>query len=119
MLVAAFFSWWYGAGWRGVAESGMKRMEQVQQMFSAGILLRTIFSPWRRIVTVPGSGIDAQLRAFGDNLVSRAVGFTVRIFVLFTAVIMLVLIGLLSVIELIIWPLLPFIAAALFIRGII
>jgi hypothetical protein len=119
MLVAAFFSWWYGRGWRGIAESGMQRMEQVQQLFSAGILLRTIFAPWRRIVTVPGAGIDAQLRAFGDNMVSRFVGFTVRIFVLLTAGIMLTIVGLLAIVELVLWPLLPIIAVVLFIRGVI
>ena len=88
-------------------------------MFSAQILLRTLFAPWRRIVTTPGAGLDAKLRAVGDNLVSRAVGFTVRLIVLFTAGIMLLIVGIVAIVELVAWPLVPVAAVLLFVKGVV
>jgi len=119
MLALAFFGWWYGRGWRELAQGMRRRLRMTALMFSAPILLRTLFSPWRRIVTAPGAGLDAKLRAVGDNLVSRAVGFCVRLIVLFTAGIMLVIVGALAVAELVAWPLLPLAAVILLVKGII
>lgn len=76
-------------------------------MFSVPILLRTWLAPWRRIVTYPGATLDAKLRAMGDNLVSRAVGFTVRTLVLFTALLALVFTVLLNFVQIALWPLVP------------
>jgi hypothetical protein len=87
-------------------------------MFSVPILLRTLFSPWKRIITYPGSSIDAKIRAFGDNLVSRFVGFTVRLFVLFTAAIMLCVVSAVACIELVVWPLLPILVVVTLVKGI-
>lgn len=88
-------------------------------MFSTTILLRTLFSPWRRIITYPGAGLDARLRAFGDNLVSRCIGFTVRSFVLLAAAIAFLVIGAASIAEIVIWPLIPVLAAGLIVKGLL
>jgi hypothetical protein len=88
-------------------------------MFSIRILLRTLFSPWRRIITYPGAGLDAKMRAFGDNLVSRCIGFTIRSFVLFAAAIAFILLGLLALLELVVWPLVPLAGVALIVKGLL
>lgn len=88
-------------------------------MFSVPILLRTLFAPWKRIITYPGASIDAKIRAFGDNMVSRAVGFSVRLLVLFSAGIMLVLVSTVAVIELVVWPFLPLLVIVTLVKGII
>jgi hypothetical protein len=117
MLALEFFAWWYGRGWQQLAKNLQRRMRMTAQMFSAPILLKTLFAPWKRIMTYPGSSLDAKIRAFGDNMVSRAVGFSVRLFVLFTAAIMLVIVGFVAVVELVAWPLVPFAAVILLIKG--
>lgn len=107
LLSAQFFVWWYGEGWRTQARMGGRRIAQTSRTFSAPLLVRTLFAPWRRIVTYPGASLGAKLEAVGDNLVSRAVGFTIRVFVLITAAVMLFVVSLLALIQLVTWPLVP------------
>ena len=76
-------------------------------MFSMRQLLRTLFAPWKRIITPPGRSLEDRLRAVGDNAFSRVVGFVVRAIVLLAALLSIAVIALLSVLEIIIWPLMP------------
>lgn len=89
------------------------------ETFSVGLLLRTLFSPWRRIITYPGAGIGAHMRALGDNLVSRFIGFLIRLTVLVTAAISLVALIVFSGLLLVMWPLLPLASVGLFITGLV
>lgn len=117
MLILDMFSWWYVQGWLQVAKNAWHRMIRVSNMFSVPILLRTLWAPWRRIITYPGASLEAKLRAFGDNLVSRCIGFTVRLLVLLTAGILLVLTGGLGVAAVICWPLVPLVVLGSLVKG--
>lgn len=107
MLVLAFFSWYYKEGWTATLHSSKKRVSRINRAFSVPLLLTTLFAPWRRIVTYPGSSLSDHLKAWADNLVSRAIGFVVRVCVLIAAMIMISTVMLLSLLELLIWPLVP------------
>lgn len=107
MLAVGFFSWWYSAGWMLLAKSVQKRLQKTLAMFSVPSLMRTLFAPWKRIVTNPGAGLNAHLSAIGDNMVSRAIGFTVRIFVLLGALVSMLLVAIIGVIQIVAWPLVP------------
>lgn len=119
MIAAALFSWWYGQGWHIVYKNMQKRLRQTTQLFSVPILLQTLFSPWHRIVSYPGAGIDDHVRAMLDNLVSRAVGFTARFFVLIAAGVAVAAVIILAAIELAAWPLIPLAVLVGFIKGIL
>jgi hypothetical protein len=119
MLALEFFTWWYGRGWQQLARNMQRRMSKTSNMFSIPILLGTLFAPWKRIITYPGASLDAKLRAFSDNMVSRAVGFVVRLFVLFTAAIMLIIVSMVAGIELAVWPCLPILVLITLVKGII
>lgn len=95
------------------------RMKGVLNNFSVFQLARTLFEPWRRIVTYPGSSLAEKFKAWGDNAVSRAVGFTVRASVILLAFLTLVAVAILTVIEIIIWPLLPFAVPGFLIAGLL
>lgn len=118
MLALEFFTWWYGQGWQQLAKNMQRRIAKTSSMFSVPILLRTLFAPWKRIITYPGAGLDAKVRAFSDNMVSRAVGFCVRLLVLLTAGIMLLLVSFVALIELIVWPFLPLLLLATLVKGV-
>jgi hypothetical protein len=118
MIALAFFSWWYGHGWNEAAHNFTKRFQKVSRAFSVRLLLKTLFSPWRRIISYPGASFGEHLRAWADNLVSRIVGFFVRLLVLVVALISLFVAALVSIVELIIWPLLPPAILACIILGI-
>ncbi|HYH36344.1 MAG TPA: hypothetical protein VD706_02480 [Candidatus Saccharimonadales bacterium] len=109
MLVLSFLSWWYGPGWKMVFNSLGPRMKSVSAGFSVVQLFRTLFQPWRRIISYPGASLDAKMRAWGDNMVSRAIGFFVRSSVLVAAFFTFIVVGLATILEVLVWPLLPLI----------
>lgn len=119
MLVIAFFSWWYGRGWGLVAKSFAPRLQGVLIAFSVKQLLKTLFAPWRRIITYPGASLIDRWHAWGDNLFSRSIGFVVRLIVLLAALFAYILVALLTVVELIIWPLLPIAIPGNLIAGVL
>jgi hypothetical protein len=82
------------------------------------MLIRTLLAPWRRIVSLGGGSLDARIRAALDNLVSRCVGFAVRILVLIGATLAILLTLALSIALVIIWPLLPLAFIYFIVRGI-
>jgi len=53
--------------------------------FSIKETIRTLFSPWRRSTCDYGRGFDFQryFEAFSSNLISRILGFIMRLFLLF------------------------------------
>ncbi len=119
MLVLEFLSWWYGRGWKQVADSLLPRLSRVAESFSVTQLLKTLFEPWRRIITYSGASLGERFRAWGDNAFSRVIGFVVRIFVLIAALLIVIVTALLSLIELIVWPLLPPAIPILIIAGLV
>lgn len=119
MLILSFFSWWYGRGWQQVALGFGPRLGWVSDAFSARQLLRTLFEPWRRIITYPGASLEERFRAWFDNLFSRMVGFVVRLFVLLAALATLVAMALLTALEVVVWPLLPVALPGCLIAGLL
>jgi hypothetical protein len=117
-MLLAFFSWWYGSGWKQVAGSLASRLQTVRESFSVKQLLQTLFEPWRRIVTNPGKSLEEKWHAWLDNLVSRAIGFVVRIGVLIAAGFVILAIFGLTILEIVIWPLMPLAVPALVIAGL-
>lgn len=118
MLAIELIAWWYGKGWIQSIQQTKIRLAKTASAFSLDILLRTLFAPWKRITTTAGSGLDAKMQALLDNLISRVVGFTVRLFVLFSALIILAVTLVFSVIQIIVWPFVPLLLIFLIIRGI-
>jgi len=119
MLITDFFSWWYGRGWRLIARRSLTQIRHIFDLFSVQLLLRTLLSPWRRIITYPGASLEARLRAMADNFFSRLVGFVVRILVLLAAGLSGVVIGILGLLTLLVWPLLPVVPIACLAAGVL
>lgn len=118
MILTSLIEWWYGKGWKSANIHAQKRIQGAYRMFSIPILLRTLFAPWRRIITAPGAGLDAYIRAIIDNAVSRVVGFTVRSMVLFVAMVTISVSTIISILEVIIWPVVPIAAPVLIVVGV-
>lgn len=119
MLVTDFLSWWYGQGWKSVFENYATRVSAVQDLFSVKQLLRTLFEPWRRIITYPGDSLAEKFRAWGDNVVSRVVGFCVRCIMLFASLLATLAAIVFTTIEAVVWPILPLAAPALLLWGLL
>lgn len=87
--------------------------------FSVMQLLGTLFQPWRRIVTTPGASLAEKFHAWGDNAISRMVGFCVRGGVLVGAFFALIGMLLLTLTEIVAWPLLPLAVPGVLIAGLL
>lgn len=120
MLFTDFFIWWYGRGWALRVAELQHHLSNWAQFFSFGILLKTLFKPWKQIVTRPGpnGGLAAKRNALIDNLVSRFVGFFVRVTVLFVAVIVMLFVLLFNTLYVLLWPVLPLLPIILIVVGI-
>jgi phage-related minor tail protein len=119
MLFLEFFKWWYGAGWAQAAKGAVGLVKKVELSFSISVLLKTLFSPWKRIITIPGRALEDKLSAMLDNLVSRTVGFFVRIFSLVTAVLLMTIASVVGVVIAISWPLIPFLIVLSVIKAVL
>jgi hypothetical protein len=109
MMIVALFSWWYGAGWARTMKRVGARMDLLLETFSVAILLRTLFDPFHQISAgqVRGS-FDVQLRALGDRVFSRVFGAVVRSLFIIIGVVAALSAGLFGLLELLVWPLMPF-----------
>lgn len=123
MTIFLCLRWWYSAGWQWVWQSTLiDRSRWIMQTFSAKELLKTLFAPFRQ--TYAGKvrgGLDVQVRAFFDKLISRVIGLVVRLILLFMALVGLLVVIIVSIICLLAWPLiplLPIISLGLYVMGV-
>lgn len=109
MLLLTFFRWWYGAGWKQQISDYQARVRRVSEIFSIDILLKTLFAPWKQIVTHAHAdqSLKAKQQAFVDNIVSRVVGFWVRLFTLIAGILTITLVVVIGFILVVLWPLIP------------
>jgi hypothetical protein len=118
-MIFEILRWWYVTGWRQAIHRIVSWPQGVEQLFSLSLLVKTLFSPWRRIVTPPGRGLDAKMHAMLDNLVSRCVGFVIRLFVIIAAGFSMLAALMGSLALAVIWPLLPPAFVFFVVKGII
>ena len=119
MLAVEFLTWWYGAGWRKLARRLLGRIKATVATFSVIALWRTLFAPWRRIISDGEQSFVGGFRALLDNTISRMVGFSVRLIVIFTAAVVIIILVVAGAIALAVWPLLPVASIGLIIKGLI
>lgn len=106
-MIVVLLRWWYTTGWLQVIHQVGMTISKVEHALSVSLLLRTLFAPWRRIISFGGKGIDQQIRAALDNIISRCIGSIVRLTVLLTAGIAILCCLCIGIAAAIIWPLLP------------
>jgi hypothetical protein len=117
-MVFELLSWWYGPGWVQAIKRIYKWAHDISLALSAVQLLRSLFEPWRRIVSIGGRSLDVKIRNFFDNLVSRAVGASVRSLVLITAGAAMIAAVIFGIFVAIVWPLVPILIIYSLVKGI-
>lgn len=114
-LVPTFFGWWYGRGLKDLLGFILALFSYLTNMFSVVGILKTLFSPWKKMVSEREKGIEGLKLWLVDNLVSRAVGFIVRVFMLIFFLICLVFLCLFSLFSIVFWIFMPLYVILLFI----
>lgn len=108
MRVWALMSWWYSVGWVGEFQLQTQRLQRVERYFAFGTLLRTLFQPFRQIDAGSSRGaLSVQLRAWLDRTISRLIGASARLVLLFVGAVWWCISVLVSICWLLVWPLLP------------
>jgi hypothetical protein len=118
-MIFELLSWWYGPGWMRAIRRIYNWATEMERTFSAGLLLKTLFSPWRRIISLSGRSLQAKFRDAIDNLISRLVGATVRSLVLLMAGGAIVAAAIFGVFVAIVWPLIPLLILYFLFKGIV
>jgi len=113
MFLRGFVSWWYGGGWIRRIQIIKARLIASADLFSVGLLLSTLFSPFRQISAgnVVGS-VNDQVRAFFDKLLSCIIGAFVRIFMIMFGLITMFIQVIFGIVSLIFWLVIPLIPVA-------
>lgn len=117
-MVFDLLVWWYSKGWLRAWQEIPLTLQKVLRAFTLPVLLRTLFSPWKQIIAGGGSSIDEKFRAMVDNLVSRTIGFFVRLGVLLAALVIMVIAGIVTFVLALAWPAVPLLIFYCLFRGI-
>lgn len=111
MAIRYLLSWWYGAGWFWILKGAVRQVGNIRAAFSVGILLKTLFAPWKQIQSV--ASFQNFLQTAVDNMISRFIGATVRTGMLLVAAAAITLTMAGGVIIFLAWPLVPLLVIAL------
>ena len=115
MLAVSFLQWWYLRGWLIYFDGFRAKMRNLADFFSIGLLLRTLFQPFRQISadeTGEKGGLEGMLIAFFDRLLSRFIGFVVRIFIIVAGIIAMTVQFACGLVIALLWPCIPLLPIA-------
>ena len=109
MLAVGFLQWWYLRGWLNLINKLMSVLRSLADSFSISLLVKTLFAPYKQISAYGSGGISiqAQISDFFDKLLSRVIGFTMRVIIICVGIIVMLIDILVSCIMILLWPLLP------------
>ena len=109
MLRFDLLSWWYFKGWPwSFKYFFITRNQHVIDFFSADDLVKTLFAPYRQTFAGSSKGsLSLRLRSMIDTLISRVVGFIVRLVLLFATVILIFMNTMVAFAGVVLWPLAP------------
>jgi len=117
MVVIDFFIWHYLQAPQFILQLCFNYLVFISHFFSLGTLLKTLFSPWRRVQLKPrkaGFSLERFFERLTFNLISRTIGFWVRLLLIFAGLISsLIVIGF-SLCLFVVWQFLFFLSWPLF-----
>ena len=111
MAITEMFLWWYSRGWMVFIQKIRTFLSDITDFFSMSSLIRTLFQPFRQISAANSpadSSLDLKFHMFIDRLVSRIIGFFSRLILVLIGTIIIVFGGILSLVLILLWPLIPF-----------
>ena len=105
-----FISWHYNQGTKLYLDCWRYRLGWVGHNVSFKLLLKTLFSPWKRMVIEEKTGFNLQklVEKISFNLISRGIGMVVRSLFIFWGMILWLVFLIGGGLGLFLWVLLPF-----------
>jgi hypothetical protein len=111
LFFSHYLFWHYTRAYRDIFATYLNFMWFIAYFFSLPLLIRTLFSPWKRIVAGHRKfDIEDWAEAVTFNILSRVTGFLIRSVLILIGFLMLAGLTILLGVFLVVWCLLPFIA---------
>lgn len=120
VFVKDYILWHYGAAFGEGAAIWRNFIWFVYNLFSINVLLRTLFSPWKRIKEYYSRGFDPKqyLEVLLINIVMRFIGFFMRLIMISVGLAAEIMVLVAGIFAFIIWFTLPFFIILCFSRGL-
>ena len=117
-LPFSYLVWHYAFAWADLARLYRNLAWFLWNFFSISLLLRTLFSPWRRLREGAQKDTGGLLGSLIMNTILRFVGFFARVATILFGLASLALLSVAGVAFLVLWPLLPFVLLAFILTGL-
>lgn len=120
-IAIVFLRWYYGEAVKDVLTGWRNYIIFSLHYFSIPLLLKTLFTPWKRDITRKPRGLDLKklFEYIAFNLISRGIGFIVRFLTIVVGILFFFIVIIAGIVFFVIWLLLPFIVVGLLILAII
>lgn len=117
----AYLGWHYTIAYHDIFRVWTNFMWFVYHLFSVPVLLRSLFSPWKRMDMryQKGLNIEDWAGTFVVNIMMRIVGAIARFVIILIGTLGLIIFGIGGLCILLVWALLPFAVLLLPILGVI
>lgn len=116
-IILVFWKWYYGEAVRNVLNAWRNFIIFALNYFSIPLLLKTLFAPWKRDITRKPRGLDIKkfLDYLAFNLISRGLGFLVRLVTILVGIVFLILVAVAGTIFFVLWLVMPLVLLGLLI----
>src|SRR4030067_2826093 len=114
-----FLIWHYTQGFDLYLKRWLFYLRWIFRYFSLTLLLKTLFSPWKRLVeedTSPGFNLSRYFETLTFNAMSRAIGAIVRIILFFSGLVFLFFSFFAGAFGVIFWVILPILGLPSYLR---
>lgn len=114
-----FLQWFYSDAPRRGAREGVRILANLTSFFSIPLLLTSLFAPWRRdTISLDRLPVRYWTQAILNNVVSRFIGFFIRLAVIVAGSCVLALALVAGVCIMVAWYGLPLLLIASFVYGV-
>ena len=119
-FLISYISWHYTSAFLEIFSIWRNFLVFFYNLFSIPLLLKTLFSPWKRLDENKPSILNFEdfFSVIIVNTLMRLIGAVMRIFVIFTGVLTLIFSFIVGFLFVLFWPLLPFIALFTLVSGV-
>lgn len=118
-FIPDYLMWHYSLGFKFVWDFNLRLMRSTRESFSLPLILRTFWSPWKRmgegyVKGDPGSWAST----FIFNSLMRIMGMLIRASIIILGLLSMLATFILSVLALCLWVIIPFLSVGLFAMGL-
>ncbi len=118
LFFADYFLWHYSRAFHDIIIVFSNLMWFVGHFFSIPLLLRTLFSPWKRVTEeVHISGVEDFFGSILVNIITRIIGAVVRVMIIALGLLVLLALFVSMFVTLVLWSFAPAVVGFLFLYG--